>query len=496
MPPVLVILSSSLAISLVATPAVRRLAISYGVLDHALSSRKVHGRPVPRMGGLAIVAGIYGSLGIAFLIAPVREALLADGWRTIGLALAGIAVAALGLFDDLRGADARKKLAVQLTAALFLYTAGFRVTLVENPLGGADLALGALSLPVTLLWIAGVSNAVNLIDGLDGLAGGVALAAAVALFAIGASIMDLPAMLVAAALAGALLGFLVYNVNPASIFMGDTGSLFLGTVLAALALRPHPYSHHVPLVAVALALAIPVADTLIAIVRRAARGAPLFHADRGHVHHRLLGLGLSHRQAVLVLWSGSAILAAAGVQLADRRCHRAFLLVAVLVVSGAALRRLGMLRLPDAEMLERRGRNRDRLRTVQTTGKRLRQAAAVGEVQDELVAAAPLLDARAVWLRRVAAGADTAPPRPGAGARDVAGQPSRFYLDASRPELGLLEVAWRERGPRPDPDLELAFEILSRHVASTIQRIESGAQPAAWLDPVRGLLGERERPVA
>jgi UDP-GlcNAc:undecaprenyl-phosphate GlcNAc-1-phosphate transferase len=322
----------------------------------------VHQSETPRLGGLGIVAGVFSAC-VAFLL------LEGTGWTDAGrgvtgllsLCVSGLAITAVGVYDDFRGANARTKLTVQIAVALLLYAAGFRLDRID--LFGNPLELGPLSLPLTGFWIVGMSNAVNLIDGLDGLAGGIALAASAAVFSIATSNGDSLAMLVALALVGSLLGFLVYNVNPASVFMGDTGSLFLGVTLAALSIR-HPHGASVPFGAILIVFGIPIVDTAGAIARRALRGTPTFSADREHLHHRLIGAGYSHRHAVLVLWIAGALLAISGV------------LAAGGVVSGPAAfagwGALGVLTVAALAMPEgsssilvlRRKRNRERLAAV------------------------------------------------------------------------------------------------------------------------------------
>lgn len=469
-------LATILAVALVAsiggTAAVRHVASAHGALDRADSSRKTHARPVPALGGIGILAGCYGALGVALLVPALRQAVLSDGRRLAALAAAGLIVAALGVADDLRGVGARRKLAVQLAVAALLYAAGFRIELIDNPLG-EDVRLGALSLPLTLLWMAGVSNAMNLVDGLDGLAGGLSLAGAAAIFCVAALGGDLPAMAVAAAVAGAVLGFLVFNVHPASIFMGDTGSLFLGTALGALATRPQAHlGNGVPLVAMIVVLGVPIADTLLAIARRAAAGAPIFAADREHLHHRLIDAGLSHRDAVAVLWLAAALLAAAGVHLASGAGLALAVLVAVAVGGAAALGRLGMLTLARPSQRHRREVNRARLRTVRAASRRLRHATAISEVRALLAVAAPGLAARSLSLYL-----GTGPPWPGAPA--VAGR-SCLPLDSGRPGLGALEIAWADATARLDRDAEIALEILCRAVTSSVDRLARGYVRAGW----------------
>ena len=219
------------------TPIVRRLAHRFGLLDHALSPRKIHGRPVPRLGGIAIVIAFYAPLlGLFFLHSGVGDMFVADRSHAIGLFVGGLAIASLGLYDDLRGAGAIRKFVVQFAVAGFLYKLGFRIEALANPFGD-PIALGWISLPFTLLWMVGVVNALNLIDGLDGLAGGVALVAVTITFLVSLQRGHPLMMLFSAALAGSIVGFLFYNFNPASIFMGDTGSMFLGFILAATAVE-------------------------------------------------------------------------------------------------------------------------------------------------------------------------------------------------------------------------------------------------------------------
>jgi UDP-GlcNAc:undecaprenyl-phosphate GlcNAc-1-phosphate transferase len=227
---------------------------------------------------------------------------------SVAFLLGGLVICGLGLVDDVRGAGAGKKFLVQFAVAGALFAAGIRIEHLTLPFVGG-FALGSLSLPFTLLWVVGVINALNLIDGLDGLAAGVAFFGVAATFAIAFLHHDPLMMLFMAALAGAIVGFWAYNFNPASIFMGDTGSMFLGYVLAVGAMRTSQKSSTVVAILVPIvALGLPIADTFLAIVRRAIAGRPIFSADRQHIHHRLLDLGLSQRKAVTVLYGASILL--------------------------------------------------------------------------------------------------------------------------------------------------------------------------------------------
>jgi UDP-GlcNAc:undecaprenyl-phosphate GlcNAc-1-phosphate transferase len=336
----------SLGVSALLTPLVRRLAFRVGAMD-AGGGRKVHVGFVPRMGGIAIVVGFLAPLTpLLFLDAGINALFLADERKVVGLFLGSIAIAALGLLDDLRGADARKKFVVQFGVAALVWAAGFRIEIITNPFGDA-VDLGILALPVTLLWIAGVINALNLIDGLDGLAGGVALFVLSTLFALGYLQDRVLVCLLCAALGGAVVGFLFYNFNPATIFMGDTGSLFLGFVVSLMSILGSQKSSTAVAVAIPLlALGLPLADTALAMFRRALRGRSMFSADREHIHHKLLDLGMTHRQAVLVLYGASLVLAFAAFSLVFLSSLEATALLTVMAAAAVVLfHRMGYLSL-------------------------------------------------------------------------------------------------------------------------------------------------------
>lgn len=337
----------SVGVSALLTPMVRRLALLLGAVD-AGGGRKVHAGTIPRMGGVAIVVGFYAPLtALLFLDAGINALYLEDIRRVLALFVGGAAITALGVWDDLRGADARKKFAVQFSVGALVYAAGYRVELLSNPLEGGSVDLGMLSLPITLLWVAGVINALNLIDGLDGLAGGVALFVLGTLFALGYLQDRVLVMLFCAALGGATLGFLFYNFNPATIFMGDTGSLFLGFVISVMSIQGSQKSSTAVAVAIPLlALGLPLADTALAMFRRILRGRNPFSADREHIHHKLLDMGLTHRQAVLVLYGACLLLAGAALTMTFLNSAEASaLLVAVGLVAVAVFHRMGYLQL-------------------------------------------------------------------------------------------------------------------------------------------------------
>jgi UDP-GlcNAc:undecaprenyl-phosphate GlcNAc-1-phosphate transferase len=291
-------------------PPIRRLAADRGLLDQP-GGRKVHAEPVPRLGGMAIAIGFFLAMALVVLVPFGRASFLMP--EMPGILAGGAILAVVGMVDDLFGVPPLAKLVAQIFAAVVAYLLGVQLDLIRIP--GGTLGLDILSLPITVAWIVGMVNAVNLIDGLDGLAAGVVLIALVAFFVIAPN--DAPLTLIVGAAAGATLGFLAYNLHPASIIMGDAGSLLLGFLVAVAGVSiASPGSGFVPFYVPLVVLALPLGDTLWTIVRRSVRGASVFEADAGHVHHRLLYIGLNQREVVVLLHLVAAILAAIGIGLA------------------------------------------------------------------------------------------------------------------------------------------------------------------------------------
>lgn len=311
------------------TPGVVRLAEHLGAMDHP-ALRKAHAAPTPRIGGLAVFAGFVAGLSFAAYASGNLFTIPQPGvyWR--GLAIAATALMLVGLADDLWGLSFHWKFAAQIVAAFYVWECGFRIAEVTHPLGGI-LDLGMLSLPLTILWIVGITNAVNLIDGLDGLASGIALITTLAVGVIAFAGGQVGMTAVSVTLAGSLIGFLRYNFNPARIFLGDSGSMFLGFVLAVSSVRGSQKGPTVVAVLVPLlVLGLPLLDTTLTVARRIhhlrsggkrSGGSVMryvlynfryvFTADRGHIHHRLLDLGLSHRNTVLCLYGVGSVFALA-----------------------------------------------------------------------------------------------------------------------------------------------------------------------------------------
>ncbi len=303
-----VFLVALLAVTLL-TPGVRALALRGGAVA-APGGRHVHAAPVPRLGGAAIFGGFILSIAFACIRwQGFANLYRAEGLRTVGVLVGCAAMAALGFVDDRWGLRAIYKLAAQVAVAVFAYACGLRIDTLVLPVAG-DVTMGVANLPLTVLWMVGITNAVNLIDGLDGLAGGIVLFASVTNFVVAILSHNPFVALAMVAVSGAVLGFLFFNFNPARIFMGDSGSYFLGFALSSAVLvgsESQKTSTAVGLVVPCLALGVPIFDTLFSIVRRFLERRPLFAPDRGHIHHRLLDLGLTQRRAVLVIYGLSII---------------------------------------------------------------------------------------------------------------------------------------------------------------------------------------------
>lgn len=324
-------------VALLVTPLLILLAPAWGAVDKP-SPRKIHASSMPCIGGVGIGMAFYLSLWFSGQLVAV------DFW---GLLAGGLIILGLGVIDDLRDLSPYIKLAGQIVAAALVALSGIQVEFITHPLTDGVYALGLLAVPLTIFWIVAVTNAVNLIDGLDGLAAGVSALAALVLAAVAWLEGQLAVAVGAMALAGGAFGFLRYNFHPARIFMGDSGAMFLGFHLAVFALlglskSTTAYSLVIPFVI----LGIPLLDTMFAVVRRLLSGQPIFRADRDHLHHRLLAIGLSHRQTVIVIYAISAVYGISALALSWLATPRAFIVLGLLAVGTiAGAERLGVLRL-------------------------------------------------------------------------------------------------------------------------------------------------------
>ena len=320
-------LATALVISFAATPLVKTFARKVGAMDVPKDGRRMHDHPIPRLGGLAMFLGfLLSTLLFAKIDVQVR-----------GMLLGCLAVVFAGVIDDIRPLKWWTKLILQLAAAVIAVAHGIRIEVFTSPsiFNEGWLILGWLSVPITVLWIVLVTNAVNLIDGLDGLAVGVSGIGSVAMLVIALLVSEGNVAVIMAALAGACLGFIPYNRNPATIFAGDTGALLLGYVLATMSVIGLFKTYAiVSFILPFLVLALPLFDTGFAIVRRLAHGQSPMQPDRGHVHHRLIDMGLSQKQAVAILYFVSIIFGLAAVVLTTSGPMKVLVLVLAAVAVG------------------------------------------------------------------------------------------------------------------------------------------------------------------
>jgi UDP-GlcNAc:undecaprenyl-phosphate/decaprenyl-phosphate GlcNAc-1-phosphate transferase len=309
--------TAALVAGIFLTPVVRMLALRVGAVDRR-GGRHVHAGGIPRLGGVALAGGWCFPLLTFFpLEAFGRDTLAHAGSQILGVVGGGLALCLVGAVDDLRGLRAVHKLIAQVLVAAFAFHQGFRIDAISLPLLGT-LNMGAFGLPITVLWIVGITNAVNLIDGLDGLAAGVCFFAGLTGFVVAVLNGSPVVALMLASLLGVLLAFLFFNFNPARIFMGDSGSYLLGYVLATTSLTgalQQKASTAVSLLVPVIALGLPIFDTLFSMFRRFLERRPIFSPDRGHIHHRLLDLGLTQRRAVMLLYGVSIAFAACAIAL-------------------------------------------------------------------------------------------------------------------------------------------------------------------------------------
>jgi UDP-GlcNAc:undecaprenyl-phosphate GlcNAc-1-phosphate transferase len=414
-------------------------------------------------------------------------------WVQIGTVVGGgAAICAVGALDDVRSVRSLYKLAAQVFVAIFAFVCGFQIQAIQLPLFGT-LQMGVFALPVTVLWIVGVTNAVNLIDGLDGLAAGVTFFAAFTSFVIASISGSVFVALTMAALMGALVGFLFFNFNPARIFMGDSGSYFLGFVLATTALAggglQQKASTAVSLLVPVLALGVPIFDTLFSMFRRVLERRPIFSADRGHVHHRLLDIGLTHRRAVIFLYGVSSLLAAGAIAVSlGRSWHVGLALLSVSLVFVGLVRFLGYF-----EYLHFRKRQRARLRDPFTENLRrviprlivsLSRASSEDAALDilgrlttettmqcvEVLAPAEIQRSARSWR---APGSDCA-------SRDLA--ELAFPIGPEATAVANLRFRWSCEMEDPAPQVDMMLQILVDEVSRVLLAFESNLLPVQRAD--------------
>jgi len=316
----------ALLVSFLATPLVKVFAYKVGAIDVPKDARRMHKVPIPRLGGLAIFCGFMVSILAFAEITREMQSIL----------LGALIIVILGVVDDIVALPAMLKFVVQIGAALIPALSGVRILAFSNPnIFSENLywVLGGLSVPLTVLWIVAITNSVNLIDGLDGLANGVSAISATTMLFIALVGGQMQVAIVLAALVGACVGFMPYNANPAKMFMGDTGATFLGYILATMSIQGlFKYYAVISFVVPFLILGLPIFDTAFAFIRRIAHGQSPMHADRSHIHHRLIDMGLNQKQAVATLYVISGILGLSAVVLTTGGEQKAMLLFAALCI--------------------------------------------------------------------------------------------------------------------------------------------------------------------
>jgi len=305
-------------VTLFLTPQWIKLALKHKILDKP-GGRKIHQEPIPLCGGLAIYAGFFIGVGVALLAVGGRPGFLPHkaAFSLTGLFLGLTLMLILGILDDRFALPAKIKLLGQIVIAFVFIHFGFSIDFITRPFHGLIYLPEWLVILLSVFWLVGITNAINLLDGLDGLLAGVSAISATLFFVVALMKGQFMVALLMVALAGCSLAFLRYNFNPARVFMGDTGSLFLGAAFASLSIMGAlKLTATVALAIPILIMGIPILDTTFAIVRRFFKGQPIFQADRGHLHHRLLRLGLSQRAAVLLIYAINILLGVLGVVLA------------------------------------------------------------------------------------------------------------------------------------------------------------------------------------
>ena len=327
-------LAVAMLVSFLASPLVKNFAYKVGAIDVPKDSRRMHKVPIPRLGGLAIFLGFMVSILLFITVTRQMQ----------GILLGAVIIVVLGVVDDITPLHAGLKFVIQILAALIAVYHGVVISVVSNPnlfSSNPYWSMGMWSIPVTVIWIVAITNSVNLIDGLDGLAVGVSAISACTFLVVALIVAEAQISILSAALLGACIGFMPYNMNPAKMFMGDTGSTFLGFILATISVQGMFKMYAIISFAVPfLVLGLPIFDTAFAFFRRILHGQNPMKADRGHVHHRLIDMGMNQKQAVATLYVISAILGLSAVVLTTNGEVKAMILMITLCVVGLVASRV------------------------------------------------------------------------------------------------------------------------------------------------------------
>jgi len=337
----------ALIVSFFSSPIAKKIAVRAGAIDVPKDGRRMHQKPVALMGGLAIITGFLVSVFYIFIVYESEEL---TSWlqgilpvKIAGFFTGMIIVILLGIYDDIRPLSAKIKFPIQLIAAVIVVMTGTRIQYITVSISSIKyVSIGeTLSIILSILWIAGITNAINLIDGLDGLAAGVSGIATLSLFVVSVMMPDNSFVFAVlyVALAGAIMGFLPYNFNPAKIFIGSTGAYFLGFIIAVISIEGATKAYTALTMVVSLiALGFPIVDTIFAIFRRILKRKPIGQGDREHIHHRLIDMGISQKYSVTILYVVSGALGLVSILLANKGLLPAIILVVIIsvfVIGGA-----------------------------------------------------------------------------------------------------------------------------------------------------------------
>lgn len=304
-------------VSFLATPLVKMIAFRVGAVDVPKDERRIHKKPIARLGGLAIILATVVTMFVNIVLASITQWNFKIGENILGVVVGCSIIAVIGIIDDIKPQKAKLKLIFQVIAAIcVVFVSNIRVQAISNPFSSTGVLVlnYYVSCFITICWLIGITNAINLIDGLDGLAAGISALSYLAMFLISVILSDVSIQIVTIILAGAVIGFLPHNFNPAKIFMGDTGSTFLGFTLAVISVSGTLKSYAaISIIIPVLILGVPLFDTTFAILRRICSGKSIMEADRGHIHHKLMDMGFSQKQVVLLMYLASAILGVSAV---------------------------------------------------------------------------------------------------------------------------------------------------------------------------------------
>ena len=331
--PVIFALAVSMLLSFLLTPLVKRLAYRIGAVDVPKDKRRMHNHPIPRLGGLAIFVGFV--IAVLLFASPDRQ--------LRGVLLGACLIVAVGVVDDSHPLGAGIKFILQIVAALIAVWHGVVIQAIANPLpfGGPYWNFGVMAVPITVVWIVAVTNSVNLIDGLDGLADGVSTIAALTMLIIALLMGSMEMAVICAALVGSCIGFIPYNRNPAKIFMGDTGATFLGYILATVSVAGlFKLYAIISFIVPFIILGFPIFDTASAFTRRILKGQNPMKADRSHTHHKLIDMGMNQKQAVATLYLVAGVLGLCAVMIVTSGYVKVILSVAALAGTAYTVTRI------------------------------------------------------------------------------------------------------------------------------------------------------------